>query len=92
MVAASGHAASGHGFTAPRSRTWVTGGRGRKQCRAHLEAGEGFSLAADICLRTLEALRWNRPAPGAYTPAAAFGAGVIAGAEGVSITYVEDPG
>ena len=89
LIKASGHAASGGALHAPACRTWVTGIKGNRRLTAGLEAGEGFSLAADIALRTLDLMTSRRPKPGAYTPASAFGLAVIEGAEGVRLTFAE---
>ena len=87
MVAASGHSAGSHVSGSHTSRVWVEGGKGNQQASALLEAGEGYALAAEIGVRAIEALLAKRPAPGAYTPATAFGADFIARVDGVRITH-----
>jgi short subunit dehydrogenase-like uncharacterized protein len=52
-----------------------------------LEADEGYGVAADIAVLAVETLLAERPQPGAYTPAAAFGPGFIERSPGVRITH-----
>jgi hypothetical protein len=57
---------------------------------ARLQTGEGFAAAAMIAVRAVEALAASRPAPGAYSPAAAFGADFIGSVPDVRISVQED--
>ncbi len=68
-----GHAATRERKTKHRSRAWVSGERGDRRVGLMLEGGEGFALAADIALHALRVHFARRPAPGAYTPATAYG-------------------
>jgi short subunit dehydrogenase-like uncharacterized protein len=87
MASASGHAAGQMAKQAYTSRVWVSGGRGAARASALLEAGEGYHVAADIAVLTAEALLAQRPLPGAYTPATAFGPGFVERSSGVRVTY-----
>ena len=69
-----GHAASGASHSTRRSRAWVSGWRGDRALGLMMEAGEGFAVAADMAIHALQAHLARRPAPGAYTPATAYGA------------------
>jgi short subunit dehydrogenase-like uncharacterized protein len=87
IVAASGHSAGSNSCGNHISRVWVEGGKNKQKASALLEAGEGYALAAEIGVLAVEALLANRPAPGAYTPATAFGPDFITKADGVRITH-----
>lgn len=87
IVAASGHSAGSNVRGNHISRVWVEGGKNKQKASALLEGGEGYALAAEIGVLAVEALLTNRPAPGAYTPATAFGPDFIATADGVRITH-----
>jgi short subunit dehydrogenase-like uncharacterized protein len=89
MIRAGGHSGGGGVERAPISRAWVTGEREGRRMSARLQTGEGFAAAAMIAVRAVEALAASRPAPGAYSPAAAFGADFIASVPDVSISVQE---
>jgi hypothetical protein len=91
MIRAGGHSA-GTGVDGPFcSRAWVTGERDGRRVLARLETGEGFAAAAAIAVCAVEALAAARPAPGAYSPAAAFGAGFITAVPNVRISLEDEP-
>lgn len=83
MANAGGHA--GAARTTYASRVWVTARRGKRTLSARLDAGEGFACTVDIAMAAIAATLRNRPAPGAYSPATAFGADFITGVPGISI-------
>lgn len=87
MAGAGGHAGAAGGRTDHVSRVRVEAGLGRRRLRGRLEAGEGFAVAADIALQAVEETLRQRPAPGAHSPATAFGADFIARVPGVRIAW-----
>jgi short subunit dehydrogenase-like uncharacterized protein len=87
MAAATGHAGGKTGKQSFTSRVWLEGGMGDARASALLEADEGYGVAADIAVLAVETLLAERPQPGAYTPAAAFGPGFIERSPGVRITH-----
>jgi saccharopine dehydrogenase (NAD+, L-lysine-forming) len=87
LAAAGGHAGASGAPAARVSRVIVEGGKGGRKAAALLEGGEGYALAADIAALAIEALLAERPPPGAYTPATAFGPNFISRAPGVRITH-----
>jgi saccharopine dehydrogenase (NAD+, L-lysine-forming) len=91
MVRAGGHSAGMRVEGPFCSRAWVTGERDGRRVSARLETGEGFAAAAVIAVCAVEALAAARPTPGAYSPAAAFGAGFIAGVPNVRISLEDEP-
>ncbi len=69
------------------SRVLIAAGRGGQKLSARLDAGEGFACTFDIAMAAVNAMFANRPGPGAYSPAMAFGADFIARVPGISITF-----
>jgi short subunit dehydrogenase-like uncharacterized protein len=90
MANAGGHGAGAAVRTDHASRVWVTAGAGKRRVRGRLDAGEGFAVAADIAVLAVEEALNRRIAPGAHSPASAFGADFIARVPGVRISF--DPG
>jgi saccharopine dehydrogenase (NAD+, L-lysine-forming) len=86
MSGAGGHTAGKSVKTEHRSRVWVEAERDGRVLRGRLDAGEGFAAAADIAVHAIETMLSARPAPGAYTPATAFGPDFIAGVAGVTLS------
>lgn len=87
MANAGGHAVASGEQTTHVSRVVVEGGKGEHRAAARLEAGEAYALAADIAVMAVDKMLAQRPRPGAYTPATAFGAHFIDRAPGVWITH-----
>ena len=83
MANAGGHAGAARSTYA--SHVWVTARRGKRTVTARLDAGEGFGCTVDIALAVIAAMLAKRPAPGAHSPATAFGADFITSVPGISI-------
>lgn len=69
-----------------RSTALVEGWRGDEEQHAQLIAGEGFDIAASIAVASIAWALARRVAPGAHTPATAFGPDFIRNVRGLEVT------
>jgi short subunit dehydrogenase-like uncharacterized protein len=80
-----GHSGADDGKSSLISRVFVTAWKDGKTASLTLEAGEGFSTAADIAVAAVERALSHRPSRGAHTPSTAFGREFVATVDRIKI-------